>query len=192
MEPSIAKLVSRYLSLNEEETKAITECIPVRTFKKGTILLREGQIATECYFNLEGCVRCYYLVDGEEKTTYFYTEEQAIAPLASYINKTPSNHYLACVEDTTLAVLNYDKEKELYRRVPKFESLCRVSMEADFGKQQEVLANFLTTSPEDRYLNLLQERPELLQRVPQHQLASYLGIKPESLSRIKKRIALKK
>ena len=192
MENDISKLVARFISLNEEETKAIIECIPIRTYKKGTVLLREGQVASECYFNLKGCVRLYYLVDGEERTTCFYTEEQSIASMASYVNRTPANHYLSCIEDTTLAVLHFEKEKELYRRVPKFESLCRVSMEDDFGKQQEMLASYITTSPEERYLNLLETRPELLQRVPQHQLASYLGVKPESLSRIKKRVTLKK
>lgn len=191
MENEISRLISRHLHLNEEETQAIIECIPVRTFERGTVLLKEGQIATECYFNIKGCVRLYYLIDGEERTTAFFTEEQSIASLTSYVNKTPANHYLSCVEDTTLAVLNYDKERELYRRVPKFESLCRLSMEEEFGKQQEFLAKFVTTSPEERYLDLLQTRPELLNRVPQYHLASYLGVKPESLSRIRKRVSLK-
>ncbi|MEZ4951136.1 MAG: hypothetical protein R2784_17385 [Saprospiraceae bacterium] len=70
--------------------------------------------------------------------------------------------------------------------------LCRVSVEEEFRKQQEALAAFITSSPEDRYLNLLENRPDLLMRVPQYHLASYLGVKPESLSRIKKRLAAKR
>ncbi|PWN07639.1 Crp/Fnr family transcriptional regulator [Rhodohalobacter mucosus] len=188
----MSALVSEQLPLTEEEAAAIDECIPIRRFSKGTLLLREGQIATDSYFNLQGCVRHYYLIDGEEKTTAFYTEGESIASLSSYINKTPANHYLECVEECTLAVLNYDKEQELYGRVEGFESLCRASVEEDLGKQQQLLAQYITKSPEDRYLDLLKNRPDLMQRVPQYHLASYIGVKPESLSRIRKRIAERK
>ncbi|MEQ9166519.1 MAG: Crp/Fnr family transcriptional regulator, partial [Fulvivirga sp.] len=85
-------------------------------------------------------------------------------------------------------VLNYEKEKILYKLFPRLESICRVSMEDDLGKHQEMLASHITKSPEQRYLKLLNERADLLQRVPQYHLASYLGVKPESLSRIRKRI----
>jgi CRP-like cAMP-binding protein len=179
------------MPLNEEEATAINEYIPVRHFAKGTVLLKEGQVARNSYFILKGCVRHYYLVDGEERTTFFYTEDQSVASMKSYINRVPADHYLACVEDSILAILNYDKEKELYKRFPKFESLCRVSMEEDFGHHQEILAGFITSSPEERYLRLLQSRPDLLNRVPQYLLASYLGVKPESLSRIRKRVSQK-
>ena len=191
MENEITGLISRYMPLSEEQTQIVAECIPVRTYKKGTVLLREGQISTECYFTIKGCVRHYYLVDGEEKTTFFYTEDQSIASLHSYLNKVPADHFLSCVEDTTLAVLSYEKEKELYKRFPGFESLCRVAMEEDYGKQQDTLAGYITRSPEERYLHLLKNRPEILNRVPQYHLASYLGVKPESLSRIRKRIFTK-
>ncbi|MCB0663176.1 MAG: Crp/Fnr family transcriptional regulator [Saprospiraceae bacterium] len=189
MDYDIAALIGRFLPLQSEEADALRAGIPIKHFEKGTVLLREGQISQNSYFNLKGCVRKYYLVDGEEKTTEFFTEEQSVASLQSYINKTPANHYLECVEDCVLAVLNYDKEIELYKKVEGFESLCRVSVEDEFGKQQEILAKFITSSPEERYQDLLKTRPDLLQRVPQYHLASYLGIKPESLSRIRKRIA---
>ncbi|WP_339787516.1 Crp/Fnr family transcriptional regulator [uncultured Imperialibacter sp.] len=192
MVKNISEMIGQHMTLTEEETEVLNDCIPIRSYKKGTILLREGQIATECYFNIKGCVRHYYLSDGEEKTTQFYTEEQSIASMNSYLNKVPANHYLECLEDTTLAVFGYEKEKELYRKHPKFESLCRLSMEDDFGKQQEMLANYIIQSPEERYLNLLETRPNLLNRVPQYHLASYLGVKPESLSRIRKRVAEKR
>lgn len=181
-------MISKYLPLNEEERRAIIECIPLVTFEKGHILLREGQVARDSYFNINGLVREYYIIDGDEKTTNFFTEEQSISSLNSFVNQVPAKHYLECIENTTLAVLNYEKEKELFKRIPGFESLCRVSIEDEFGKQQEALANFITSSPEQRYVNLLENSPELLQRVPQYYLASYLGIKPESLSRIRKRI----
>lgn len=191
MENEIVKLISRYLELTNEEASAFAECIPIKTFKKGDLLLREGQVSRDSYFVIEGCVRKYYIIDGEERTTEFYVEDESIASLQSYKNRTPANHYFECVEDCRLAVLNYEKEQELFKRVPKYEALCRMSMENDFGEQQEALAKFITSSPEERYKNLLETRSDLLQRVPQYHLASYLGVKPESLSRIRKRIANK-
>jgi len=191
MENEIVKLISRFISLNDEESKAFAECIPIKTFKKGNILLKEGQVSRDSYFVIEGCVRKYYIIDGDERTTEFYIEDESVASLQSYKNKTPANHYFECVEDSRLAVLSYEKEQELFKRVPKYEALCRMSMENDFGEQQEALAKFITSSPVDRYKNLLDTRPDLLQRVPQYHLASYIGVKPESLSRIRKRIASK-
>ncbi|QQX75274.1 MULTISPECIES: Crp/Fnr family transcriptional regulator [Aequorivita] len=191
MENEIVRLISRYLELTNEEASAFAECIPIKSFKKGDILLREGQVCRDSYFVIEGCVRKYYIIDGDERTTAFYVEDESIASLQSYTNKTPANHYFECVEDCRLAVLNYEKEQELFKRVPKYEALCRMSMEDDFGEQQEALAKFITSSPEERYKNLLETRPDLIQRVPQYHLASYLGVKPESLSRIRKRIAKK-
>ncbi len=191
MENEIVKLISRYLELTNEEASAFAECIPIKSFKKGDLLLREGQVSRDSYFVIEGCVRKYYIIEGEERTTEFYVEDESVASLQSYKNKTPANHYFECVEDCKLAVLNYDKEQELFKRVPKYEALCRMSMENDFGEQQEALAKFITSSPEERYKNLLETRPDLLQRVPQYHLASYLGVKPESLSRIRKRISNK-
>ncbi|WP_282053419.1 Crp/Fnr family transcriptional regulator [Maribacter luteus] len=191
MENDIVKLISRFLTLTEEESTAFVECIPIESFEKGTILLKEGQVSRESYFVIQGCVRKYYLIEGDERTTAFYIEDESVASLQSYKNRTPANHYFECVEDCRLAILSYDKEQELFQRVPKYESLCRMSMEEDFGAQQEALAKFMTSSPEQRYNNLLESRPDLLQRVPQYHLASYLGVKPESLSRIRKRISNK-
>lgn len=177
--------------LTEEEMKIINSRIPIKDYKKGDILLKEGQVATEAYFVLKGCIRSYYLVDGEELTTAFYTENESCASLDSYANQKPAAHYLECLEDCTLTVLTYANEQALIKEYPKFESLCRSAVEADFGKNQHMLAHYITKSPEERYLHLMKTRPELLQRVPQYHLASYLGVKPESLSRIRKRVALK-
>ena len=175
--------------MNKEQANAVTECIPIKTFEKGHILLREGQVSNESYFNIKGLVRKYYLVDGEERTTEFYVEKDAISSLQSYNLNVPANHYLECIEDCRLAVLSREKEQELFKRVPNFESLCRVSVEEELGAYQDKLAQFMISSPEKRYLDLMENRPDLLQRVPQYHLASYLGVKPESLSRIRKRIA---
>lgn len=91
-----------------------------------------------------------------------------------------------------LVVGSLDYEQEMYQKFPKLAAITRALMEQDFGKTQEALVAFISSSPEERYQKLLAERPALLGRVPQHQLASYLGVTPESLSRIRKRIFMKK
>jgi len=178
--------------LSAEEAQAMDELVPIRTFAKGTVLLEAGAVATASYYAIKGCVRLYYMVDGDERTTAFYTEGQSIASLHSFVNQVPANHYLACVEESTLAVWSYTGEKELFRRFPRLESFCRVSLENDFGQHQELLASFIIKTPEERYTELMATRPDLLQRVPQYLLASYLGVKPESLSRIRKRMLRKR
>jgi len=178
-------------SLSEAEAKEIVENINIQTFKKGSILLQEGEISKKCYSVLKGCVREYYIIDGEEKTTAFFTEGQEVVSFTSYTNQTPSKHYLSCIEESTLTVSTPEKEKEMYRKYPKLEAITRTMIEINSGKTQEKLASFITSSPEERYMNLLENRSDLLNRVPQHQIASYLGITPESLSRIRKRIVSK-
>lgn len=191
MDSEIVQLLESQMSLTEEERQAAAELIYIREFEKGTILLKEGQVATESYFNLKGLVRLYYLVDGEERTTTFFAEGEPICSLQSYNQQIPANHYMECVEDCKLAVFTYENEKKLYERAPRFEALCRIDIEKEFGKHQERLSSYIMHSPEQRYLKLVEEPPDLLQRVPQYHLASYLGVKPESLSRIRKRVALR-
>lgn len=179
--------LSKYISLNEEEKNAIVSLNIFHSVSKGTILLKEGQKSNESYFVLKGCIRTYYVVDGEEKTTAFYTEMEALTPHA-VISKNPSEYYISCVEDSILLISNADMEAEMNSKFPKFETLCKMMAEELLAKQQIDFDAFKTSSPEQRYLNLVQKRPDLIQRVPQHQLASYLGITPQSLSRLRGRI----
>ena len=190
MKDILFDFISKYVSLTEEEKNVIVSLDIFRSVKKGTTLLREGQNSKESYFVLKGCIRTYYVLDGEEKTTDFYTEMDVLIPHC-FINKTPSKYYISCVEDTILAVTNSDMEVEIFTKFPKIESFSRVLSEELLTKQQINFDEFKTSSPEQRYLNLLQNRPDLIQRVPQQQLASYLGIIPQSLSRLRARILKK-
>lgn len=189
MQYRISKQIAEQIPLTLEEQQLVDELVPVKTFSKGSVLLREGQVPRTCYFVIEGCVRSYYLVDGEEKTTAFYLEGDAVASLTSYLQQLPAPHYLACIEDCQLAVLNYEQEVQLYQYFPALERLCRVYMETAYGKEQHLLATYLTKKPEARYRLLIEQQPALLDRVPLYILASYVGVQPESLSRIRKRIA---
>ena len=191
MNEKLLKYFQRIMPLTEEEARAITETMTIRQYSKGTVLLKEGQVSTEAYFVLEGCVRQFYLVDGEEKTANFFTEEQWVISMNSFSQNQPSNHFLDCCIDSTLVVGNRDKEESLYRRFPKFETVSRKVMEKVFAEQQEIMYSYTTDTAEQRYLKLLKARPDLFQKIPQYQIASYVGVKPESLSRIRKRIAQK-
>ena len=187
MQDLLFGFISKYISLTEDEKNAIISLDIFHSFKKGTTLLKEGQKSKDSYFVLKGCIRVYYIIDGEEKTTAFYTEMDALTP-PCVINKAPSEYFISCVEDSILLVSNSDMGVEINSKFPKFDIMCRILSEELLAKQQIDFDEFKTSSPEQRYLNLLQKRPDLIQRVPQHQLASFLGIKPQSLSRLRARI----
>jgi CRP-like cAMP-binding protein len=187
MENLLFSFISKYITLNEEEKNVLLSLNLFHSVKKGEVLLKEGQRTKESYFVLKGCIRSYYLIDGEEKTTAFYTEMEALTPYC-VISKSPSEYFISCVEDSMLLISNADMGAEINSKFPKFEIMCRMFSEELLAKQQIDFDEFKTSSPEQRYQNLLQKRPDLIQRVPQHQLASFLGIKPQSLSRLRARI----
>ena len=187
MQKILFDFISKYISLTEEEKETLVALDIFRAIKKGTVLLKEGQYSKDGYFVLKGCIRIYYIIDGEEKTTAFYTEMEGITPNC-VISKAPSEYHIATTEDVVITISNPDMEAEIFEKFPKFETLCRILSEELLSKQKIDFDDFKTSSPEERYLNMLQKRPDLIQRVPQHQLASYLGIKPQSLSRLRARI----
>jgi CRP-like cAMP-binding protein len=191
MQHLLFDFIAKYITLNEDEKNALLALDIFHSVKKGTVLLKEGQKTKESYFVLKGCIRTYYLIDGEEKTTAFYTEMDTFTPHC-VISRVPSDYFVSCVEDSIVVISNADIGDEVNAKFPKFDIMCRILSEELLAKQQIDFDAFKTSSPEQRYLNLLQKRPDLIQRVPQHQLASYLGIQPQSLSRLRARIFEKK
>ncbi len=191
MQTALFRFIEKYITLTEEEKKSIIDLNIFRAVKKGTVLLNEGQTSSQSFFVLKGCIRVFYVVDGDEKTTEFYAEMEGYSP-PCVLSKKPSELYISCVEDSIICVSDLGMEAEIFQKFPKFESLCRVLSEQLLSQNQRSFDEYKTSSPEQRYLNLLKNRPDLLNRVPQHQLASYLGIKPQSLSRLRARIVKKK
>lgn len=190
-EHQLIQYISQFKPLSEAEAEEVLKIIKVKSFKKGTILLKEGQVAKLCYFVLKGCIRQYYLIDGEEKTTHFFTEGQPVTPYEGTFKRVPAKYFLACVEDTLVSVGSPEDEAAFFEKFPQLEPARNLAIEEELGKSHDRFSSFLLNSPEERYLNLLKTRPDLLDRVPQYQLASYLGVTPESLSRIRKRIMIK-
>jgi len=180
--------LNRYVPLNAEEMAYVQAHVPVKDFPQGRVLLAEGDISRAFYFILSGCVRLYYITDGEERTAFFYTENEFVSSYDSYTKQRPATHYFECVEDCKLVIIGQETAMALLQRFPRFEMLARIMMEQELSTYQEIIASFVTLSTEQRYLRLMETQPALLQRIPQYHLATYLGVKPESLSRIKKRI----
>ena len=181
--------ISNFVQLDPQEAQAISSLIQIKKFKKGEILLKEGMISRTSYFNLKGCVRMYYNLKEGEKTTFFYTENQFILSMSSFTHGTPSNHFLECTEESHLAIIPYDLEIELLKRFPKIQTFTKAVLEKELGNYQEMLSAYIISSPEQRYLNVLKNNPTLLQRVPLFQLATFIGVQPESLSRLRNRLA---
>lgn len=180
--------ISKYLTFTEEEKSAVRKLDIFKFYNKNAIILHENQSSSCSYFIISGCIRCYYFVDGDEKTTAFYTEGESLSPACS-LNATPSAYYISAVEDTCLVEISIEVKQIMFDKFPKFETLCRMMVEEELLNNQTYLDGFKTSLPEKRYIHLIENRPDLVYRVPLYQIASYLGITPPSLSRLRKRIS---
>lgn len=184
MNQELVTFLSKNTPLSVEIIHTIAEAAIIRNLDKGSILENGA-----CCLILKGCVRCYLVKDGEEKTVEFYTEEQ---PVSFRIGTDDiSCYFWECVENTVVCMGTSEKESAMFNRFPEFESACRVMAEKLMIDYQKEFIDYKMASAEERYLKLLKKRPGLIQRVPQYQLASYLGIMPETLSRIRKRLSKK-
>lgn len=184
----LIEFLSGFPELDKDKIESIANMIPVITPRKGTILLKESEIPKECYFVLKGMVRQYRLIEGIERTTEFYTEANGTVSSDHYTDQTPSSSFLECAEDCLLIAGNMKTDGVNYEQFPELAEITRRILENDLNRTKKALSDFILSSPKERYLHFMKTRPELLNRAPLHQIASYLGMTPESLSRIRKRI----
>jgi CRP-like cAMP-binding protein len=191
MDNKLIKYFLKLTSLTRDEIDAITESMDIKKFAKGDFIVKEGYRNKDTFFILEGLVRRYKIIDGEDITINFYSEEQWILSLTDFTENTVSEDNLICMEDTTLVIGNVQKAEELYRQFPRFETIALAATEATFSEQKKIIDCYKTNTPEKRYIRLLETQPDIFQRVAQYHIASYIGVKPETLSRIRKRIVSK-
>jgi len=176
-------------NISDEQAVEMANAIPAETIKSGTTLVRPGEIARDCYFVLQGCLRLYFIdEEGKDNTVDFYTEEQSLVIYEGYKLGKPTDYGVEALEDCLLIRGDINSEEAANKQFPGLADVTRNAIEEVLGGRQQDMAYFKSMSPEERYNHVLEKRPGLAGRVAQHQLASYLGIKPESLSRIKKRL----
>ena len=184
--------IKLYTPLNELETRLLQNAVAKKVYQKNEIIFKEGAISEEIYFLTKGCVRLFYNVDGKDKTAFFYTEGQFICAGESYTFNLPAIENYQAVEQAEIFVFTKSKIKMLLEEVPRFEIIARIATENELITCQRVIASFVTKSAEERYLDLLSTQGELFRRVPQQYIASFLGVSPETLSRIKARVFSRK
>jgi CRP-like cAMP-binding protein len=163
----------------------------MRKFKKKAILLDIGKVSNEVFYIIKGCIRLYCEKDGEELSTYFFTENMFAGSYDSFLSRRPSKVAIETLEECEVLVLSHEAQEKLYDIFPKMNEFIRKAIEQRFVLLHDLFISYLLNSPKERYLMLQKDRPELLQRIPQHQIASFLGVTRVSLSRIRNRIAKK-
>ncbi|PKQ61919.1 cyclic nucleotide-binding protein [Labilibaculum manganireducens] len=183
--------IEDYAKLSEYEKENMLLFVKKRHFEKNEIIFTEGKIANEIYFVTKGCVRLFYNVDGKDRTAFFYTDGQFICAGESYTYNVPARENYQAIEKTEIYVFDKANIKKLLEVSSKFELIARIATENELIVCQRIIASFVTKSAEERYIELLETNGELFQRVPQQYIASFLGVSPETLSRIKKRVLSK-
>lgn len=181
---SIQKIIT--LSLEEKDT--VTSLFKEKTYKKGDFFLAEGQICKQVGFVTKGLLRYYINHDGEDKTYDFAQENNFVCNYESFIPQTPSTKNIQALDECQILQISYDDLQIFYKSINGAERFGRVVIEQVFIQTLQDLSSFYTDAPELRYEKFLKRHPNLLQRISQYHVASYVGVKPQSLSRIRKRI----
>jgi CRP-like cAMP-binding protein len=161
----------------------------VKEWPARTTLLREGEVARHMYFVKKGCLRLWFNKDGKDITVQFFVEGQSVSSLESFLAGTQSLFSIETLEPTSVAIIRRDGWDQLFELDPTLKDGL---LEVIIRRMEEYVLLFLSRikdSPRERYEALVRERPDIIQRVPQHYVASYLGITPVSLSRIRSRIS---
>ena len=184
----LREFISGFLDITEEEWQLHRDALSRRFLKKGEFLLRAGQVSDHVSFINEGFFRTYTIVNDQERTNYFFFEHEYVTDYASFLTRQPSNENIQALEDAEVLQLNFANMQILYEKIPAWQKYGRLISEHVFIIAVERSKELLLNTPEELYLKIMKERPQILSRVPQHYIASYLGIQPESLSRIRKRL----
>lgn len=177
------------ITLTDDEAEIVGECFTVVELKKKEILLFAGDHSSHMRFISDGCLRSYYM-DGEAKehVIQFGIEDWWINDLYSYLTDTPSKQFVQAIDESIVLQIHKDKLNELYNTVPAVERFFRLKFEKAYVSLQERTINTMSKTAEERYIDFRSKYRDIEQRVPQYMVASYLGITPEFLSKLRKNI----
>lgn len=185
---SLRNYVSRFITFTEEEWRVHQSILARRFLKKGEFVLRAGEVCNHVTFLNKGFVRVYNIVNDEELTANFGFEGNYVTDYTSFVSRQPSLDYIIAMEDLEILQLNYVDMQAAYEKHPVWQKFGRLIAEYILIFATERSRSFLFLSPEERYLKLMKDRPKVIANVPLKYIASYLGITPEALSRIRKRL----
>ena len=189
MYTKLYELFGRFIPLEESDKQILQERFEPQSVKKKHQLLEYGKVANHFYFIDEGLLRLYGYNGGEEKTLFFFKENMIAGSIESYLTQTPSELILEALEDTHLLAISGESLQELYDLSTKFSKAGLLLTQRRLAALMKFYTSFVFDSPEARYQDFIKNHPDLIQRVPQHIIASFLGITPVSLSRIRRRIS---
>lgn len=184
----VRQFYENFIPLTDEEWKLLEPNFRFLKLMKGEKLHSEGQVCNDVSFINKGLMKCYHIIDGKEYIEAFFSQNEYCSDYSSFLLREPGKLYLEALEDCELVLLDYNTVQLLYDKVKNFQKFGRLMAEFLFTQISIRNNALLFESPEQRYLKFSKNRPDLLQRVPQYMIASYLGITPEALSRIRKRI----
>lgn len=186
-----ANLEKRIQLTDEDFDRCATFFVPKKVRKK-QFILQEGEVCRHIAFVTNGCLRSYTVDgNGEEHIIQFAIEDWWISDLQSFLSGRPTTYNIDALEDSELLLLEKESRDKMLESVPKLERYFRLLQEANYVATHHRIEGSLSSSAEERYLDFIETFPTLIQRVPQGQIASYLGITPQSLSRIRKELSEK-
>ncbi len=178
--------------LTEEEFNICTKFFISKKLKKHQFLLNEGDVCKYIGFVNTGCLREYKIDNkGVEHILQFAIEDWWVSDLNSFLTGLPASYNIDALQDSDVLLLEKSAREELLKNCPKMERFFRLLIEANHVASQRRIADSLSASAEERYLKFIKTYPKLFEQVPQNQIASYLGITPQSLSRIRKELTQK-
>jgi CRP-like cAMP-binding protein len=182
----IKQAIFQLFPLSEPEWGAFAGKLLLKTFKKGEYLIREGQVENYIFFINKGAARSYFLKDGKEFTVDFQFEGDFITAYFSFITREPSSMFIELLENTEVVVIAHKFLNQFYSQYHSIEKIGRLIAEIQYVKRLRKEMDLLSYTAEERYIRLMEKNPQLIQNISVKHLSSYLGIQPESLSRIRK------
>lgn len=177
------------INLTENEASIIVSKLKSRTYLKGQYIVQEGDVCKYQTFVLSGKVRTFYLDEnGNEHIIAFGIENWWIGDICSFTSQTPAEFNTHCLENTTVLQITYKDMQELYDLVPQLDRFFRLIIQKAYGNMSKRIVRNHSMSAKDRYAVFADTYPEIVNRVPQYMVASYLGITKEFLSKIRKEL----